>query len=149
MVRPAIEIHLTESERETLNLFRAKGRHSARELNRAHILAALDQSIPQPQISQVLGVERTVLWRTAKAYQDGGLAYALHDLARSGKPRQYQTDQEAEVVALACSQPPAGAKRWTVRLLVQASRRRPKLEHVSRETNRRFLKKTSSSPGAK
>ena len=148
-MRPQIEIHLSEPERETLNLFRAKGRHSARELNRAHILAALDQSIPQPQISQVLGVERTVLWRTAKAYQDGGLAYALHDLRRSGKPRHYQTDQEAEVVALACSQPPAGAKRWTVRLLVQASRRRPKLEHVSRETIRRFLKKTSSSPGAK
>ena len=148
-MRPPIEIHLTAPERQTLNLFRAKGRHSAREVNRAHILAALDQSLPQAQISQVLGVERTVLWRTAKAYQDGGLAYALHDLARSGKPRQYQTDQEAEVVALACSQPPAGAKRWTVRLLAQESRHRPKLQQVSRETIRRFLKKTSSNPGAK
>ena len=148
-MRPSIEIHLTEPERETLNLFRATGQHSAREVNRAHILAALDQRIPQPQISQVLGVERTVLWRTAKAYQDGGLAYALHDLPRSGKPRQYQTHQEAEVVALACSEPPAGAKRWTVRLLVQESRRRPKLKQVSRETIRRFLKKTSSNPGAK
>jgi transposase len=97
----------------------------------------------------VLGVERTAVWRTAKAYQDGGLDYALHDLARSGKPRQYQTDQEAEVVALACSQPPAGAKRWTIRLLVLESRRRPKLKQVSRETIRRFLKKTSSNPGAK
>lgn len=148
-MRPPIELCLTEQEREKLNVFRAKGRHSARELNRAHILAALDQKIPQIQVSQVLGVERTAVWRTAKAYQAGGLEYALHDLARSGKPRHYQTDQEAEVVALACSQPPAGAKRWTIRLLVQASRRRPKLRHVSRETIRRFLKKTSSNPGAK
>jgi transposase len=148
-MRPLIELHLTEPERQKLRVFRAKGRHSARELNRAHILAALDQKIPQNQISQVLGVERTAVWRTAKAYQDGGLDYALHDLTRSGKPRQYQTDQEAEVVALACSQPPAGAKRWTIRLLVQASRRRPKLQQVSRETIRRFLKKTFSNPGAK
>ena len=148
-MRPPIELHLTEPDRQKLAVFRAKGRHSARELNRAHILAALDQKLPQTQIRQVLGVERTALWRTAKAYQDGGLDYALHDLARSGKPRQYQTDQEAEVVALACSQPPAGAKRWTIRLLVQASRHRPKLKQVSRETIRRFLKKTSSNPGAK
>jgi transposase len=148
-MRPPSELHLTEQDRRKLTVFRAKGRHSARELNRAHILAALDQKLPQSQIRQVLGVERTALWRTAKAYQDGGLDYALHDLARSGKPRQYQTDQEAEVVALACSQPPAGAKRWTIRLLVQASRRRPKLKQVSRETIRRFLKKTSSNPGAK
>ena len=148
-MRAPIELQLTGQEREKLNVFRAKGRHSARELNRAHILAALDQKIPPIQISQVLGVERTAVWRTAKAYQEGGLDYALHDLARSGKPRQYQTDQEAEVVALACSQPPAGAKRWTIRLLVRASRRRPKLQHVSRETIRRFLKKTSSNPGAK
>jgi hypothetical protein len=143
-MRPPIELHLTEPERQKLSVFRAKGRHSARELNRAHILAALDQKIPPIQIRQVLGVERT-----AKAYQDGGLDYALHDLTRSGKPRQYQTDQEAEVVALACRQPPAGAKRWTIRLLVQASRRRPKLQQVSRETIRRFLKKTFSNPGAK
>lgn len=148
-MRPPIKLQLTEQERGKLNVFRAKGRHSARELNRAHILAALDQKLPQTQIRQVLGVERTAVWRTAKAYQDGGLDYALHDLARSGKPRQYQTDQEAEVVALACSQPPAGAKRWTIRLLVQESRRQPKLQQVSRETIRRFLKKTSSNLGAK
>ena len=148
-MRPPIELHLTEPDRQKLTVFRAKGRHSARELNRAHILAALDQKLPPTQIRQVLGVERTAVWRTAKAYQDGGLDYALHDLARSGKPRQYHTDQEAEVVALACSQPPAGAKRWTIRLLIQESRRRPKLQQVSRETIRRFLKKTSSNPGAK
>jgi transposase len=148
-MRSPIELQLTGQERGKLIVFRAKGRHSARELNRAHILAALDQKIPQTQISQVLGVERTAVWRTAKAYQEGGLEYALHDLARSGKPRHYHTDQEAEVVALACSQPPAGAKRWTIRLLVQASRRRPKLKQVSRETIRRFLKKTSSNPGAR
>ena len=51
-------------------------------------------------------------------YRQGGLEYALHDEARPGQPRKYQTDEEAEVVALACScsAPPGGRKRWTIRL---------------------------------
>jgi hypothetical protein len=77
------------------------------------------------------------------------LDYALHDVARPGAPRDYQTDQEAKVVALACSQPPQGAKRWTIRLLTQAARQEGDMKHISRESIRRFLKKTSVSLGAK
>jgi hypothetical protein len=67
----------------------------------------------------------------------------LADAPRPGAPRHYQTDQEAEVVALACSQPPAGRKRWTLQLLTEAARQRPTLQKISVETIRRFLKKTS------
>jgi transposase len=128
---------------------RAKGRHSAREVNRAHILLALDQRIPEATITSVLGVSRSVVWRTRSAYGEKGLAYALHDVARPGPPRKYGTDQQAEIVALACSEPPAGAKRWTLRLLVQAARERPKLGGITPESVRQFLKKTAASPGAK
>ena len=86
--------------------FRSKGEHMAREINRAHILAALDRKVPEAQIIAVLCVGRTAIWRTRAAYREGGLAYALHDVARPGKPRQYQTDAEAKVAALACSQTP-------------------------------------------
>src|ERR1035437_567915 len=81
-------------------------------------------------------------------YRQGGLEYALHDEARPGQPRKYQTDEEAEVVALACSAPPGGRKRWTVRLLTAAARERPGLASVNRETVRQMLKKTTASPGA-
>jgi transposase len=141
-------LRLTESERKALQSFRSKGLHRAREVTRAHILAALDQQLPEAQIMAVLGVSRTVLWRTRSAYCERGLDYALHDVPRPGQPRRYQTAQEAEVVALACSPPPAGAKRWTIRLLTEAARQRPKLGQISRESVRRFLKKTSASPGA-
>jgi hypothetical protein len=77
------------------------------------------------------------------------LDYALYDVARPGAPRDYQTDQEAKVAALACSQPPSGAKRWTIRLLTQAARKESGMKKISRESIRRFLKKTSASPGAK
>lgn len=142
-------LHLSEADRKTLVAFRSKGRHLSRELNRAHILAALDQGIAERQIITVLGVGRTAIWRTRSAYGERGLQYALQDVARPGKPRQYTAQAEAEITALACSAPPAGAKRWTIRLLRTAVRTRPALQGVSRETIRRFLKKTSSNPGGK
>jgi len=144
-----LNLQLKPEDRRVLREFRRKGLHLSREVTRAHILLALDEKIPDASIASVLGVERTAIWRTRSAYCEKGLDYALHDVARKGAPRIYQTDQEAEVVALACSQPPVGAKRWTIRLLTQASRRRPGLKKISRESIRRFLKKTSASPGAK
>jgi transposase len=140
---------LKPGDREKLHLFRSKGLHHAREVNRAHILLALDRKIPEATIQNLLGVGRTAIWRTRSAYCERGLDYALYDLARPGAPRNYQTDQEAKVAALACSQPPPGAKRWTIRLLTQSARKESGMKKISRESIRRFLKKTSANPGAK
>ena len=142
------ELVLKESDRLALREFRSKGVHLMREVNRAHVLMALDSGVPETWICQVLGLGRTALWRTRAAYREGGLEYALRDEPRSGQPRKYQTDQEAEVVALACSAPPGGYKRWTVRLLTAAAQRRPGLVGVNRETIRQMLKKTTVNPGA-
>lgn len=142
------ELHLTDEERELIEAYRAKGLHPAREVNRAHILAALDRGVPEAQIMAVLGVGRTAIWRTRSAYLDGGVEYALQDVARPGKPRRYDTDVEAQVSALACSEPPAGAQRWTLELLEQAAQAQAGIGTISRETVRRLLKKTASSRGA-
>lgn len=142
------ELRLKASDRLALDTLRSKGVHLAREVNRAHVLMALDSGIPEATICQVLGLGRTALWRTRAAYRQGGWEYALHDEPRSGQPRKYQTDQEAEVVALACSAPPGGRKRWTIRLLTAAAQERPGLASVNRETVRQMLKKTTVNPGA-
>jgi transposase len=143
------KIHLSEDDRIALKSFRTKGQHMTREINRAHILSALDQSIPEATIMQVLGVGRTAIWRTSSAYIEKGLDYALYDVARPGQPRKYETDQQVEVVALACSEPPKGARRWTIKLLTDAGRQYPRLKNVSRESIRLFLKKTTVSPGVR
>ena len=143
------QIQLSAGDRRFLEAFRGKGQHSAREVTRAHILLATGARVPTAQIQQVLGVSRMVIWRTQSAYAEKGLDYALYDAARPGQPAKYGTDQEAEVVALACSQPPEGAARWTVRLLAIAARHRPKLEGINRESIRQILKKTSVNLGAK
>jgi transposase len=143
------QIQLATTERRFLEGFRTKGQHSAREVTRAHILLALEAQLPAAQIQQVLGVSRMVVWRTQSAYREKGLDYALYDASRSGQPTKYSTDEQAEVVALACSQPPEGAARWTIRSLTIAARHRPGLEGVNRESIRQILKKTSVNLGAK
>jgi len=96
----------------------------------------------------VLGMGRTAVWRTRAAYLQGGVELAVFDVARSGRPRRYGTDDEARVTALACSGPPEGRARWTLVELEQAARRETGRPDLSRETVRRMLKKTTSSPGA-
>ena len=142
------ELHLTAKDRELIELYRTKGLRNVREVNRAHILSALDRGVAQADIMAVLSVGAMVIWRTRAAYLEGGAQYALHDVARPGKPRQYDTDVEAQVSALACSAPPKGAKHWTLVLLEQAAQAQAGIGPISRETVRRLLKKTASSRGA-
>ena len=143
------QIRLTTPDKRLLESLRSKGQHSAREVTRAHILLASEAQAPTAQIQQVLGVSRMVVWRTQSAYREKGLDYALYDASRPGQPTKYRTDQQAEVVALACSQPPEGEARWTIRSLTIAARHRPKLEGINRESIRQILKKTSVNLGAK
>lgn len=141
------ELRLTAKDRALVDDIRSKGQHQTREVNRAHVLSCLDRGIPESQIMEVLGMGRTAIWRARASYLQGGLDLAVFDIARSGRPRQYDTDAEVRVTALACTPAPAGRKRWTIMELERAARKEAGLEGVSRETVRRMLKKTTSNPG--
>lgn len=142
------KLDLDDKARELIDSYRTKGLHHPREVNRAHILSALDRDIPESQIMAVLGVGRTAIWRTRRAYLEGGVEHAVRETARPGKPRQYDADVEAKISALACSEPPAGARRWTLELLEQTAREQVEVGQISRETIRRLIKKTVSNRGA-
>lgn len=141
------ELNLREEDRTVLQAIRSKGLHHAREVNRAHVLLCLDRGLSESQIMVVLGMGRTAVWRTRAAYLQGGVDLAVFDVERSGRPRQYDTNAEAHVTALACSAPPEGRQRWTMVALERAARQEPSMQSVSRETVRRMLKKTTSSLG--
>jgi putative transposase len=141
------ELNLSDEDRSVIEEIRSKGLHQAREVNRAHVLSCLDRGIPETQIMAVLGIGRTAVWRTRAAYLQGGVELAVFDLGRCGRPRLYDTNAEAHVTALACSAPPKGRQRWTMVELERAARQEPGMQSVSRETVRRILKKTISSPG--
>lgn len=141
------QLHLTEQDRAVVEEIRSKGMHHAREVNRAHVLSSLDRGVSDAQISAVLGLGRTALWRTRLAYLQGGVDLAVFDVARSGRPHRYDTNAQAQVTALACTPAPQGRARWTIVELERAARLEPGLANMSRETIRRMLKKTTSNRG--
>ena len=141
------ELRLTEQDRSVIEEIRSKGLHHSRQVNRAHVLSCLDRGIAESQIMAVLGIGRTAVWRARSAYLQGGVELAVFDVARPGRPALYDTDAQARVTALACSAPPQGRQRWTIMELERAARQEPGLSRLSRETVRRMLKKTTSSPG--
>ena len=140
-------LKLSEEDRSVIEEIRSKGLHRAREVNRAHVLSCLDRGIPGAQIVAVLGIGRTAVWRARAAYLQGGVELAVFDVERSGRPCRYDTNAEAQVTSLACSAPPKGRQRWTMVELERAARQEPGMGAMSRETVRRMLKKTISSPG--
>ncbi len=97
------ELHLSAEDRVVIDDIRAKGVHNSREVNRAHTLSCLDRGIPESQTMEVLGIGRTAVWRTRTAFLQAGVELAVFDVARAGRPAQYDTDAEARVTALACS----------------------------------------------
>lgn len=143
-----VEIHLQAEERDYLATKSSTGVCPVRVLQRAQVLLALDKGVLDGQISEVLNVERTRIWRIRKRYLASGLKAALADQARPGRPRQYDDKAEAEIVALACSQPPTGYAQWSLPLLTEVVRCQTQaLQTVSQATVRQVLKKNAVSLG--
>lgn len=92
------ELLLTDEDRRVVDEIRTKGLHRAREVNRAHVLSAMDRGVPLSQVMAVLGMGRTAVWRTCAAYRQGGVELAVFDVARSGRPRRRKGADEGRPV---------------------------------------------------
>lgn len=142
------KITLKAEERRELALLSTSGVCSVRTLQRAQVLLALDRGVLDIEITQVLGIDRTRIWRIRKRYLSAGLGRALVDQARPGRPREYDDKAEADLVALACSDPPTGYSRWSLSLLTEVARRQSAaLKTVSQGKVRQVLKKKGVSLG--
>ncbi len=139
-------VTLSEDERTHLLALTKKGTLSARKLTRAHILLQADAGALDAAIAAALHVGISTVERVRKRFVEDGLDAALQERPRPGGHRKLDGKQEAFLIALACSTPPDGYQRWTLRLLAE---RFVTLEdeQVSYETVRRARKKTRSSRG--
>jgi hypothetical protein len=146
-------VHLTEAERARLRTLIGSGEAPARMLTRARILLKANQGEggagwTDEAIAGALEVHPTTVARVRRAYVDAGLEAAL---ARKRPDRVYARVldgvAEAHLVATACTEPPAGRARWTLRLLADELVRLEVVETVSYETVRRTLQQTRSSRG--
>src|SRR5660398_271693 len=117
MKRPTVKLSLEEID--YLRSFKKSGKRSQREYDRANILLLLHKDKKDIEIEDFLEVERTTIWRTRKRFLKEGLVSALEEKPRSGQPKKYGQNQEAELIALACRDAPEGRARWTLELLTE------------------------------
>jgi len=140
-------VHLIEAERKKLIAIVSKGQNKAVVIQRAHILLKVDEGKTDTEISQLLYVSEQTIRRVRLRFAEEGLQAALEDKPHAPTGSEIQEEQEARLIALACSEPPAGRARWTLELLVQELLKDGVVTHVSPETVRLLLKKTNLSLG--
>ena len=144
------QVNLTEDEREQLLGITRRGKSSGRKVKRSLILCKADEGLTGQQVAEALMVVGpSTMGRVRQRFVEGGLERALNDLPRPGQRRKLDGKQEAHLVAVACSAPPEGHARWTLRLLADQAVKLELTGSISRETVRQVLKKTNSSPGGK
>jgi len=142
-------VDLTSEERRKLLELTRKGKQSVRKVRRARILLKADEGWKDREITAALDTSSTTVERTRKRFVEGGLEKALNEDPRPGQKRKLDGRGEAHLIALACSQAPAGHSHWTLRLLADKLVELDVVDSISHETVRQTLKKTHSSPGKK
>lgn len=134
-------VDLTPEERADLEALTRKGTASARRMKRALVLLAADDGDKDEAIAAKARVHRTTVEHIRKRFVEEGLEAALSERPRPGKARLLDGRQEAYLIALACSEPPAGRVRWTMRLLANQLVELRIVERISDDTVRRTLKR--------
>jgi transposase len=134
-------VRLKEDEREELSQYLRRGKSSARSLTRARILLLADAGRPDNEIAEALKVSKSTATRIRKRYCEGGLESSLHEKTRSGAPSKIDGRLEAQLTLLACSDPPEGRSKWTLRLLADRLVQLEIVESISHMSVQRLLKK--------
>src|SRR5215216_1507630 len=136
------QLELSDAERSSLTSLISSGRLPAKVFRRATALLELSRAKSLAEVAQTLSVtyQTVAAWRDS--YHERGLD-ALHDQARSGRPIRIDGAQRAKITALACSTPPAGRARWSLRLLADRAVELGYCESLSHNAVKEVLKKTS------
>lgn len=145
-------VDLSAEERAGLEAVIARGRGAASRLLKARILLKADSGggragWEDARIAEALETSASTVYRTRRQLVEEGLEAALsrkkHDTART--PRIFDGEAEARLIALACSEPPEGHARWSLRLLEKKVVELGIVDAASDSTIHRVLKKTTSS----
>jgi len=145
-------VKLSEAERTHLQALISKGRSSAMRLLKARILlkadvSALGDAWSDSQIIKALDTNKSMVWRVRQQFVEECLEAVLSrkQRARPAITPIFDGEKEARLTALACSTPPEGRARWTLRLLEDKVVELGIVERASDSTIGRVLKKTRCS----
>ena len=150
-------VDLSDAERQYLQEIVSKGEHAAYKIKHANILLKADvkgPGWPDVQIAEAFVCHPETVRNLRVRFSEEGVSSALERSQPAKPPRSARLDGsgEARLIALSCSQPPAGFGRWTLRMLADKLVELSVVESISPETVRQTLKKTpcvriGSAPG--
>jgi transposase len=145
-------VTLTRLERNELEQLLSAGKADVRRLSHARILMKSDESKWGPawldsDIADAFDVSVATVERVRRRFVEEGLELALspYRQPRRTYKRKLDGDQEAKLIAIACSTPPEGHGRWSLRMIADKMVELEFVDELSHETVRQTLKKTSSS----
>lgn len=136
-------VELSQADKKYLEELLSKGDLPTRTFKRATALLDLDRGRTQVEVSKTISISVTTISIWCGKYRSHGLTF-LFDQPRAGRPQQVTDDERTKIVALACSDPPDGYARWSLRLLADRAVELCLVEHISHNEVGRILKKTNS-----
>lgn len=139
-------VRLTDSERDRLDALAKKGKRQAYVIRHAHILLLVDADGPNntdESVAKVLRCHIKTVRNVRQRFVEQGLEAALERKKQEKPSRVFKLDgeKEARLLAIACSQPPAGKSRWTLQMLADELVTQEIVDSISDQTVRRALKK--------
>ena len=144
-----VRYRVSQAERDELGALVSRGKLPVRRLKRMQILLAADAGVSDETIATSVRTSGSTIYRTRKRFVEISLEAALSEEPRPGAARKLSGKQEVQLVALACSDPPHGCARWTLKLLANALLEVIEHPSVSRETIRRRLDDNDLKPWQK
>jgi len=139
------QVKLRPKERVLLKHLISKGSEKARKITRCRILLLADEGKTDTQIIEALMVARNTVRTVRSRYVQEGLESAISEQPRPGAPNKFTGRQRAKITAIACSAPPEGRDRWTLRLIADKVVELEIADTISYKTVERVLKKTNLS----
>ena len=116
MPRPPLSFRLKSQDTKELQALLHGGVQQVRVVLRAMALLRLDQGASAAEVARLVPLTEQAIRKVAHRYRRGGLPSALYERPRPGAVEVLAAAEKQRIVAMACSDPPPGAARWTVRL---------------------------------
>ncbi len=137
-------VQLSEQERLRLQKIVRSGKDKARKITRCRILLLADEANGKTdeEISDALNVCLATIFTIRRRYSLEGLERAIGEGARSGQPPKFKGKAAAKITAIACSTPPDGQARWSLRLLADRVVELKIVDSISHQSISNILKKT-------
>ena len=139
-------VQLKKRDREQLDGMLSGGIQAVRAILRALVLYQLHDGKAVSEVATNVRLTPKAVREIGWRYQDSGLDRALYDKQRPGAQSLLDDSQRQRIIAMVCSDPPAGRARWTVRLVAEEAVKRKLVPKVGRETIRVLLESHDLKP---